>query len=88
MFPQSNSTNQQVKTHSYSDGKSKDFVPEMDKWTNQYRGVFRIGAVDCEEYAALCTKEGVTEFPTFKIIPPVPIPIINFKVPTYLFRMN
>lgn len=61
------------------DGKSLAFVPEMDKWTNEFRGVFRIGAIDCEEYEVFCKKEGVTEYPTFKIIPPVPIPIVAFK---------
>lgn len=56
MFLLSSFINQQV-THSLSqDSKSKDFVPEMDKWTNEYRGVFRIGAVDCEEYPQLCEK--------------------------------
>lgn len=30
------------------DGKSLDFAPEFDTWTNEYNGVFRIGAVDCD----------------------------------------
>lgn len=45
-----------VQFYKSTDGKSKDFVPEMDKWTNEYRGVFRIGAVDCEEYPQICQK--------------------------------
>lgn len=52
----------------------------MDEWTNEYRGVFRIGAVDCEEYPVLCEKEGVTVFPTVKIYPSVPIPVITYTV--------
>ena len=46
--------------YNFIDVKSAAFVPEMDKWTNQFRGVFRIGAVDCDEYPALCQKEGIT----------------------------
>lgn len=44
----------------YLDGKSLDFAPKMDDWAKEFRGVFRIGAVDCEEYPAFCDKEGVT----------------------------
>lgn len=51
-----------------------NFVPEFDKWTNEYNGVFRIGAVDCDEYAKLCADQGVKQFPTFKVYPPIPIP--------------
>lgn len=46
----------------------------MDKWTNEYNGVFRIGSVDCDEYPKICTEQGVSKFPTFKIYPPIPMP--------------
>lgn len=65
---------------SYLDGQSEAFVPSMDKWNNEYKGVFRIGAVDCEEYQNLCEKEGVTQYPTVKIYPPVPIPVVTYNV--------
>ena len=72
----------------YLDGQSEAFVPEMDKWNNEYKGVFRIGAVDCEEYLNLCEKEGVTQFPTVKIYPSVPIPVVTYNVYPFLFRNN
>jgi len=74
-------TNQVSIVHFYkeSDGKSKDFVPAFDEWTNEYRGVFKIGSVDCDEFDKLCEKQGVTEFPTIKIYPPNPIPVFNFE---------
>lgn len=36
--------------------------------------MLRIGAVDCEEFATICDKEGVTEFPTYRVYPPFPVP--------------
>jgi hypothetical protein len=49
----------------------------MNTWVNEYNGVFRIGAVDCDEYVKLCADESVTVFPTFKIYPPTPMPTIS-----------
>jgi thiol-disulfide isomerase/thioredoxin len=69
---------------SHSDGKSKAFAPELDKWNNEYRGVFRTGAVDCDQYADLCKKEEITEFPTIKLYAPIPIPPTKFAVPMWL----
>lgn len=50
-------------------------MASFDEWVNQYNGVFRIGAVDCDEYAKICKDEGVEVFPSFKIYPPNPMPI-------------
>lgn len=36
--------------------------------------MLRVGAVDCDDHAAICTKEGITEFPTYRIYPPYPAP--------------
>lgn len=30
--------------------------------------------MDCKEFKKICEKEGVTEFPTYKIYPPTPVP--------------
>ena len=40
--------------------------------------MFRIGAVNCDANEAICNKQKVTEFPTFKLYPPFPAPIIDF----------
>jgi thioredoxin-like negative regulator of GroEL len=49
-----------VHFYKYTDGKSLEFAPAFDSWTNEYRGVFRICAVDCDTYADLCRKEDIT----------------------------
>lgn len=36
--------------------------------------MFRIGAVECNEFADICAKEGITEFPTYRVYPPFPVP--------------
>ena len=38
-----------VQFYKYNDGKSLDFAKEFDAWVLEYNGVFRIGAVDCDE---------------------------------------
>lgn len=56
------------------DGKSQEFAKEFDEWVNQYNGVFRVGAVDCDEYPKICKEEKAEVFPSFKIYPPTPMP--------------
>jgi hypothetical protein len=36
--------------------------------------MFRIGAVDCKDFKPICDKEGISEYPTYKIYPQTPIP--------------
>lgn len=64
------------------------FAKEFDEWVHEYNGVFRIGAVDCDEYAKLCADEGVTVFPSFKIYPPTPIPTTTLTVPLGALRRS
>ena len=40
--------------------------------------MFRIGAVECNEFKSVCEKEGITEFPTYKIYPPTPAPAFTY----------
>ena len=56
------------------DGKSNEIVPEYAKFATDNKGIFRIGAIDCKEWAAICQKEKVTEFPTVRMYPPFPMP--------------
>ena len=62
------------------DGFSLNFVAEFDKWTNEFNGVYRIGSVDCDDFPKLCTDQGVTTFPTFKVYPPIPMPATDINV--------
>ena len=66
--------------HFYSpdDGKSnqlKDVFIELDK---EYSGMFKLAGLNCKKYKDLCSKEGVTEFPTYKIYPPLPAPPMKY----------
>ena len=67
--------------HFYSpdDGKSsqlKDIFIELDK---EYSGMFKLAGLNCKKYKDLCSKEGVTDFPTYKIYPPLPAPPMKYE---------
>ena len=67
--------------HFYSpdDGKSsqlKDVFIELDK---EYSGMFKLAGLNCKKYKDLCSKEGVTDFPTYKIYPPLPAPPMKYE---------
>ena len=47
---------------------------QFEKFGMEQKKMLRIGAVDCEENAPICTKEGITEWPTYRIYPPFPVP--------------
>jgi hypothetical protein len=40
--------------------------------------MFRIGSVNCEDFAKICEKEGVTSFPGYKVYPPLPAPPVTY----------
>ena len=67
--------------HFYSpdDGKSnelKEVFIELDK---EYSGMFKLAGLNCKKYKDLCSKQGVTEFPTYKIYPPLPAPPMKYE---------
>ena len=67
--------------HFYSpdDGKSsqlKDIFIELDK---EYSGMFKLAGLNCKKYKDLCSKEGVIDFPTYKIYPPLPAPPMKYE---------
>ena len=41
--------------------------------------MLRIGSVDCNEWSAICSKEGITKYPTYRVFPPSPIPALNLE---------
>lgn len=66
--------------HFYSpdDGKSnqlKDVFIELDK---EYSGMFKLAGLNCKKYKDLCTKVGVTEYPTYMVYPPLPAPPMKY----------
>ena len=41
--------------------------------------MLRIGSVECNEWASICSKEGITTYPTYRVFPPSPIPALNLE---------
>lgn len=41
--------------------------------------MFRMDALDCNEYESLCSKEKVDKYPTFRIYPPFPAPTQDYE---------
>lgn len=59
------------------DGKSKNMSKDFKSFATENKGIFRIGAVDCDDQSNICSKEKVTTFPTFRVYPPFPIPTFD-----------
>lgn len=55
-------------------------VADYNKFATENKGIFRIGSVDCGEYAKVCEKEGVKEFPTVKVYPSFPVPAFDLEM--------
>jgi len=62
-----------------NDGKSKDLVKEFDKFATDFDGMFKIAAMNCVEFKDMCEKEEIKEFPTFKIYPTLPAPVMIYE---------
>ena len=62
------------------DEKSEDLVSDYNAFATENKGIFRIGSVDCGDFEAICKKEGIETFPTFKVYPPFPIPTFDVEV--------
>ena len=39
--------------------------------------MLRIGSVECTQWSKICSKEGITEYPTYRVYPPNPAPAFN-----------
>lgn len=48
--------------------------------------MFRITALDCEEFGGLCAKEGITKFPQFRVYPAFPAPTQDYEEETVDFE--
>ena len=55
-------------------------VTDYNTFATENKGIFRIGSVDCGDFADVCKKEGVETFPTIKVYPPYPIPQFDFEI--------
>lgn len=41
--------------------------------------MFKIGVINCENEINICAKERITNYPTFRIYPPNPIPTFDYE---------
>lgn len=67
-----------VQFYKDNEANSKRDVGQYEKFGLEHKMMFRIGAVECNEFKSICDKEGVTEFPTYKIYPPIPAPAFTY----------
>ena len=56
--------------------KLKDIFIKLDA---EYSGMFKLAGLNCKKYKDLCNKQSVNEFPTYKIYPPLPAPIMKYE---------
>lgn len=67
-----------VQFYKSNDYDSKDFAPKFDQMAKDYKGILRIGAVDCNQEQKLCEKEKIKKYPTFRLFPPQPVPAMDY----------
>lgn len=53
---------------------------DLDQTATEMKGVFRFGAVNCDEDTEICNKEKITKTPTVRIYPPHPVPPLDHEV--------
>lgn len=68
-----------VHFYTKSDGKSRTYKKEIEAMSLEYDGMFKIAAIDCDEFRELCNKQEAKEFPFFKIYPPLPAPTFPYE---------
>ena len=61
------------------DEGAKAFADSFNKFTNEYQGIFKIGACNCKEEIQICSKETSGKTPIVKIYPPQPIPAFDYE---------
>ena len=71
--------------HSNIDGVSKTIAGQYENFAKENKGMFRISAIDCEDFPTVCTKEGVTKFPTLRVYPAFPAPTEDYQEDTIDF---
>ena len=64
------------------DARSKSDQGQFEKFGIEHNEMLRIGSVECNEWSNICSKEGITEYPTYRVYPPSPIPSIDLVDPS------
>lgn len=74
-------TSPQVHYFLIPDEGAIEFAKSFNTFTNDYQGVFKIGACNCDEEIQICSKETSGKTPIIKIYPPMPIPAFDYEGP-------
>jgi hypothetical protein len=68
-----------VHYYKLDDGKSRGMKLEFEKLAADYDLMFKVAALNCKDFADMCEKQDVREFPTIKVYPPLPAPIMTYE---------
>lgn len=75
-----------VHFYSQDDVHSAQLKDEFESFTKDNLGMYSISAINCDTEPATCEKEGVSDYPTFRVYPPHPIPTIDLKKDSYSLK--
>lgn len=68
-----------VHFYSAEDAHSAAIRDEYESFTKDNMGMYNLGAINCDDNYDVCEKEGVTEFPVFRIYPQFPLQTQDLK---------
>lgn len=68
-----------VHYYKLDDLKSRILKKEFEKLADDYDLMFKVAAVNCKNFADICEKHDIREFPTVKVYPPLPAPIMTYE---------
>ena len=68
-----------VHFYTMDDQKSQGLKPQFEKLALDYDLMFKVAAINCKEYRAICEKQDVKEFPTVKVYPQLPSPVWTYE---------
>ena len=58
-------------------------VGQYEVLAKDNKGMYRVGAVSCDDFPKICEKEKVNKYPTFRIYPPFPAPTADYEEDTF-----
>lgn len=70
-----------VQFYKADEANSKRDKGQYEKFAIEHEKMFRIGSVECNEWSSICSAQGITEYPSYIVYPPTPIPAVNYIEP-------
>lgn len=67
-----------VQFYKGTESNSKRDKGQYEKFAIEHEKMFRIGSVNCEDFSDICSKEGITEYPSYRVYPEMPIPVLDY----------